>query len=133
MMMNVETLEAGPAAGEGTPERVERRVAGWIGKAVRVEGRVVSSEDLTIDGGVEGSIELGNHCLTIGLGAGVKADLRARIIVINGAVTGNVSATERVDLRATGSVDGNITAPRFRMATGSIVNGIVEAGRFGQK
>ena len=132
-MMNVETLEAGTAAAEGTPERVERRVSGWIGKAVRVEGKVVSSEDLTIDGGVDGAIELGNHNLTIGLGAGVKADLRAKTVIINGSVTGNIEASERVDLRATGSVDGNISTPRFRMATGSIVNGIVEAGRFGQK
>ena len=131
--MNVETLEATASTAEGTPERVERRVAGWIGKAVRVEGRVVSSEDLTIDGGVDGAIELGNHNLTIGLGAGVKADLRAKTIIINGSVTGNIEASERVDLRATGSVDGNISTPRFRMATGSIVNGIVEAGRFGQK
>ena len=52
----------------------ERRLAAWIGKALRVEGRIVSAEDLTIDGSVEGSIELGNHSLTIGPGATVKAE-----------------------------------------------------------
>ena len=115
--------QAGP--GSSTPER---RVTGWIGTAVRVEGKVISSEDLTIDGQIEGSIELGNNSLTIGLGAAVKADVKAKIVVINGAVIGNILATESVDLRATGSVDGNISTPRLLMAGGSTVNGKVESG-----
>jgi cytoskeletal protein CcmA (bactofilin family) len=106
----------------------ERRVTGWIGKAVRVEGKVISSEDLTIDGEVEGSIELGDHSLTIGIGAGVKADLRAKVIVINGAVTGNIHATEKVELRSTGSVEGNISTPQLLLAGGATVNGKVETG-----
>ena len=106
----------------------ERRVAAWVGKALRVEGRIVSSEDLTIDGSVEGSIELGNHSLTIGTGAAVKADLTAKIITISGAVTGMVRATEKVDLRATGSVEGDINTPRFVMADGATVRGRIEAG-----
>jgi len=133
-MMNTETADATEGVQPGEPgQRLERRVTGWIGKAVRVEGKVISTEDLTIEGGVNGSIELGDHCLTIGLGAGIKADLLARVIVINGAVTGNVQATERIDLRATGSVEGNIRAPRLRVATGAMVNGKIEGGRFGEK
>ena len=112
----------------GTPER---RVTGWIGKAVRIEGKVISTEDLTIDGQLEGAIELGDHSLTIGLGASVKANLSAKAIVINGAVTGNVRATERIDLRAPGSIDGNVKSPRVAMADGAIVNGKVETGRHG--
>ena len=114
--------------GESESPTPERRVAGWIGKAVRVEGKVISSEDLTVDGEVEGSIELNNHSLTIGLGAGVKADVAAKAVLINGTVVGNVHATERVDLRATGSVDGNISTPRLVMAGGATVNGTVESG-----
>ncbi len=106
----------------------ERRVAAWVGKALRVEGRIISSEDLTIDGSVEGSIELGNHTLTIGEGAAVKADLTARAITISGSVTGAVRATEKVELRATGSVEGDISAPTFVMAEGSTVRGRIEAG-----
>jgi len=106
----------------------ERRIVAWIGKAVRVEGKVISSEDLTIDGNVEGTIELGDHCLTIGVDAAVKADLFARAITISGAVTGNVRASERIDLRSTGSVNGNINAPRLLMADGATVAGKVEAG-----
>ncbi len=106
----------------------ERRVVAWIAKAVRVEGKVVSAEDLTIDGDVEGSIELGDHTLTIGQQAKVRADLAAKIVTISGKVTGNVKAVDKVDLRATGSVDGDIVAPRFIMADGATVMGKIQAG-----
>jgi cytoskeletal protein CcmA (bactofilin family) len=106
----------------------ERRVAAWVGKALRVEGRIISNEDLTIDGSVEGSIELGNHSLTIGTGAAVKADLTAKTITISGTVTGAVRATERVEISSTGSVEGDITAPKFLMTEGATVRGRIEAG-----
>ena len=106
----------------------ERRVVAWIGKAVRVEGRVISAEDLTIDGDVQGSIELGGHTLTIGQDARIKADLLAKTVTISGMVKGNVKAVDKVDLRSTGSVDGDITAPRFVMADGATVMGKVQAG-----
>ncbi len=106
----------------------ERRVAAWVGKALRVEGRIISNEDLTIDGSVEGSIELGNHSLTIGPGAAVKADLTAKIITISGTVTGAVRATEKVELHATGSVEGDIVTPKFLMTEGATVRGRIDAG-----
>jgi cytoskeletal protein CcmA (bactofilin family) len=106
----------------------ERRMIAWIGKAVRVEGKVISAEDLTIDGDVEGSIELGGHSLTIGQDARIKADLLAKTVTISGKVTGNVKAVEKVELRSTGSVAGDITAPRFVMADGATVIGKVQAG-----
>ena len=125
------TLPATAPSGKAPADNsafTERRVAAWVGKALRVEGRIISSEDLTIDGSVEGSIELGNHTLTIGNGAAVKADLAARTITISGAVTGAVRATEKVELHATGSVEGDISAPRFVMAEGATVRGRIEAG-----
>jgi len=123
-------VSAGTAAGKPPADTTftERRVAAWVGKSLRVEGRVISSEDLTIDGSVEGSIELGNHSLTIGANAAVKADLTAKTITISGAVTGAVRATEKVELHATGSVEGDISAPRFVMAEGATVRGRIEAG-----
>ena len=104
----------------------ERRTNAWIGKSLRVEGKVISSEDLTIDGEVEGSIELGDHSLTIGPGAAIQADLVAKAITISGTVVGNIKASERVDLRASGSVDGDITAPRLLMADGATISGRVD-------
>jgi cytoskeletal protein CcmA (bactofilin family) len=106
----------------------ERRVAAWVGKALRVEGRIVSSEDLTIDGSVEGSIELGNHSLTIGQGAVVKADLTAKTITISGSVTGAVHASEKVILHETASVEGDITSPQLFMAEGATARGRIDAG-----
>ncbi len=65
----------------------ERRMAAWIGKSLLVQGKIVSTEDLTIHGGVEGTIELGDHSLTIGDGAAIKADLVAKIIHISGTTS----------------------------------------------
>ena len=134
-MLNAETARGrvepreGPGVspqGSGVVE--ERRVAAWIGKALVVQGRVISMQDLTIDGQVEGTIELGNHGLTIGAGAAITADLVAKTITISGTVTGNVTATEKVDLRPTAVIDGDITAPRLVMAEGAMIRGRVEAG-----
>lgn len=114
------------------PDSDERRVTAWIGQGVVVEGRITSGQDLRIDGKVDGTIEVGNHGLTIGAGAAVKADLVARSVIISGAVTGNVTASERVDLNNTGSVEGDITTPRLAMADGATVKGKVDAaGRRG--
>src|SRR5262245_21982424 len=115
------------APAEGPPSG-ERRVVAWIGRSVRIEGKVVSEEDLTIEGHVEGAIELGNHSLSIGPAAAIKADLFAKTITISGEVKGNVKALERIDLRATGSVEGDVTAPRFKMADGAVVAGKVDVG-----
>jgi cytoskeletal protein CcmA (bactofilin family) len=112
------------ANGDGS---TERRMAGWVGKALLIQGRIVSTENLTIDGRVEGTIELGDHSLTIGAGASVEADLAAQTIVISGAVTGNVKATVKVELQATASVDGDIVAPLLAMADGAVVTGKVDA------
>jgi len=107
----------------------ERRVAAWIGRALRIEGRIVSDENLTIDGQIEGTIEVGNHNLTIGDGATVKADLSAKSITIGGTVNGNLTASERIDLRASASVFGDIATPRLVMDDGAVVKGKVQAGK----
>ena len=77
-------LATGPSASLN-----ERRLAGWIGRSIRVEGKVISTQDLTIDGHVKGSIKLGDHSLTIGPTATITADLVAKNVTISGAVTGN--------------------------------------------
>ena len=113
---------------ETTAPPTERRTVAWIGKGVRIEGKVISKEDLVIDGQVDGSIEVSDHNLSIGPSGAIQADLFARRIVISGSVVGNVKALERVDLHATGSVTGDVTAPRFVMADGAAVAGRVDAG-----
>ena len=122
MQMKTNTLPDAAASA------AERRVVAWIGKSVRIEGKVVSEEDLTIDGHVEGSIELGNHSLSIGPSAAIRADLFAKNITISGAVKGNVRALERIDLQATGSIEGDVTSPRLKMADGAVIAGKVDVG-----
>ncbi|MGH9141603.1 MAG: bactofilin family protein [Vicinamibacterales bacterium] len=108
----------------------ERRMAAWVGKALLIQGKITSTENLTIDGRVEGTIELGDHSLTIGAGASVEADLVAQTIVVSGAVKGNILASVKVDLHSTASVTGDITAPVLLMAEGAVVTGKVDsAGR----
>ena len=116
-------------ASDPNPPFDERRVAAWIGRALRVEGRIVSEENLTIDGQIEGTIEVGNHTLTIGAGAAVKADLTAKAMTVSGTVKGNLTATERIDLEGSASVEGDITTPQLLMADGAVVRGKVDVGK----
>jgi cytoskeletal protein CcmA (bactofilin family) len=106
----------------------ERRKAAWISKSILVRGDVVSTEDLMIDGQVQGTIELGDHSLTIGSGAEIVADLVAKTITISGQVKGDVVGSERVELKATGKVEGDINAPRFVMEEGATLSGKVDTG-----
>src|SRR5829696_8895198 len=100
-----------PAAGEPRAQMIGRDMVN-IGKSVVIKGELSGSEDLTIEGHVEGKIELRQNVLTIGPNAKIKAQVFAKSVVILGEVTGNVTATEKVDIRDAGSVDGDIAAPR---------------------
>src|SRR4030095_3459470 len=108
-------------------EADERRAQAWIGQGVVIEGRITSAQDLKIDGSVEGTIEVGDHLLIVGARAVVKANLVARSILISGTVIGNVTATDRLDLQETGSVDGDVNSPRLVIVDGAVVKGRVDA------
>ena len=107
----------------------DRRRASWISGSVLVRGDVVSTEDLLIDGQVQGTIDLGDHVLTIGSSASVIADLDAKVVIISGKVVGSVMGSARVELKATASVDGDVTSPNFVMEEGATLKGRVEAGK----
>jgi cytoskeletal protein CcmA (bactofilin family) len=106
----------------------ERRRASWISGSILVRGDVVSTEDLVIDGQVQGTIELGDHSLTIGPGASVVADLAAKVITVSGKVVGNVMGSARVELKASASVEGDVNAPTFVMEEGATLKGKVDTG-----
>src|SRR5207245_9266635 len=97
------------------------------GQGVGVECRSSSGQHLRMAGRGEGTIEVGDHVLMTGARAAVKANLVARSILISGTVIGNVTATDRLDLQATGSVDGDISSPRLVMVDGAVVKGRVDA------
>ncbi len=111
------------------PAASERRMVAWIGKAVRVEGKVIGGEDLTIDGDVEGSIELGGHSLTIGQEATIKADLLAKTVIISGKVKGNIKGVEKVDLSSTALGRRRHHRAALRMADGATVIGKIQAAK----
>ena len=96
----------------------ERRVMVWVGKSVVFKGELVSSEDMSIDGRVEGTVDVRDHTLTIGPDAEIHANISAKTITIHGAVTGSIKASEKVDIRDTGKVDGNITRAASRHGRG---------------
>lgn len=104
-----------------------------IGKSVVIKGELTGSEDLTIEGHVEGKIELRQNVLTIGPNGKIKAQVFAKAVIILGEVTGNVTASEKVDLRDNGSVDGDIAAPRVAIAEGAHFRGSIDMQRAGGK
>src|ERR1700749_3578814 len=81
-----------------------------IGKSVVIKGELNGSEDLTIEGQVEGTIQLKDHVLTIGANGRIKAQVFAKAVIVLGEVTGNVTASEKVDIRDNGSGDGDIVS-----------------------
>jgi cytoskeletal protein CcmA (bactofilin family) len=100
-----------------------------IGKSVVIKGELNGSEDLTIEGHVEGTIQLKDHVLTIGPNGKIKAAVFAKSVIVLGEVNGNVTATEKVDIRDNGSVDGDIISPRVAIAEGAHFRGSVDMQR----
>jgi cytoskeletal protein CcmA (bactofilin family) len=104
-----------------------------IGKSVVIKGELNGSEDLTIEGQVDGKIELRQNVLTIGPNGRIKAQVFSKSVIILGEVTGNVTATEKVDIRDNGSVDGDIAAPRVAIAEGAHFRGSIDMQRTAAK
>ncbi len=102
-----------------------------IGKSVFIKGELSGSEDLTIEGNVEGSIQLKENTLTIGPNGKIRAEVFAKQVIVLGEVTGNVTATEKVDIRDNGSVDGDVTSPRVAIAEGAHFRGAIDMQRKG--
>ena len=84
--------------------------------------------DLVIEGTVEGRVELPNNQLTVGANGVVRAEIQAKCVVVVGKVTGNIQGSERIEIQATGVVDGDVSAPRLVVAEGAVLNGAIEMG-----
>ena len=97
-----------------------------IGKSIVVKGELRGSEDLTIEGQVEGKIALKQHVLTIGTHGRIRAQVFAKSVIILGEVVGNIEATEKVAIRSEGSVEGDIKAPRVAIAEGAKFRGGID-------
>ena len=123
--------DRGPRPQSGAPARSieERRVIAWVGKSVVFKGDLTSLEDMTIDGRVEGTIEVRDHDLMIGPDADIQANISARVVTVHGAVTGAITATDKVEVHETGAVMGDITSPRLVIADGARFQGRADTGR----
>ena len=105
-----------------------------LGRSLIIKGEVTGSEDLTIDGRVEGRVHLEDHDLTIGESAKVSAEVHAKNITIYGDVTGDMVADEKVTLADSGRLVGNIKAPRISVSDGAQFRGNVDmVGTAGEK
>src|SRR5687767_11098385 len=117
----------------GNAQQGLEKTAVNIGKSVVIKGELNGSEDLTIEGQVDGKIELRQNVLTIGPNGRIKAQVFAKSVIILGEVVGNVTASEKVDIRDNGSVDGDIAAPRVAIAEGAHFRGSIDMQRTGSK
>jgi len=97
-----------------------------IGKSVVIRGELSGSEDLYVDGEVEGSIELREHHLTIGPNGKVRANLNAREVVVHGELNGNVHGTDRVELKKSALLTGDILTQRIVIEDGAVFKGSIE-------
>ncbi len=104
-------------------------VTGWLGSNLHVKGDIIGTEDLLIDGSVEGLVELDERKLTVGPTAKVTADINARDVVVYGFVKGNVHAKGRIEIKKDGSVIGNLTTAQIMIEDGADFKGSIEIDR----
>ncbi len=110
------------------PEKYSADVA-HIGKSVLVKGELSGSEDLYLDGEVEGSIDLHEHSLTIGPHGRVRANVKARDVVVHGKVDGNVTGTERVELKRSAVLTGDVNTQRIVIEDGAFFKGAIDISK----
>lgn len=116
-----ETVTAAPV--------VSSRAAACISQGITIKGEVTGSEDLFVDGQVDGKLNLTNGSLTIGPNGRVKADISAREVIVRGKVEGKVSGRDKVALWSTGQVNGEVQTDRLAIEDGALLRGRVEAGK----
>jgi len=115
-----------PRPVDATPDRT---TTGWLGASLRVKGEITGTEDLLIDGAVEGSIQLEDRKLTVGKTAKVNADIDARDVLVYGYVKGNVHAKGRVEIKKDGYIVGNLTTAQIMIEDGADFKGTIEIDR----
>ncbi len=118
-----------PAKGSGRETRMEKLVN--IGQSVQIKGELTGNEDLTIEGMVDGKILVKDHSLTIGANGRITAEVHAKTVVIVGTITGNITADDKVEIAPSGTVNGDIRAPRVAISDGAKFKGSIDMDRKG--
>jgi cytoskeletal protein CcmA (bactofilin family) len=114
--------------GSGNPP-VSGRSPACISQGIGIKGEITGSEDLFVDGPVEGKLQLTNGSLTVGPNGSLKADVNAREVIVRGRVEGKISGRDRVQLWSTGHVTGEVQTQRLAIEDGAVLRGKVETGR----
>ena len=117
---------AAPPRETPKPAEPHRGDVGHIGKSVQIRGELTGSEDLYLDGEIEGTIDLRDHSLIIGPNGKIKASISARDLVVHGKIEGNVTATGRVELRKSCSLTGDVSTQRIVIEDGAFFKGAID-------
>ena len=119
--------QTAPAPAQAVSQKpMETRIVANIGKSLHIKGELSGNEDLAIDGKVEGKISLGGQHVTIGPNGHVMAEVQAKSVVVGGQMKGNIIADDRVEIAATGSMLGDVRAPRVVLADGARFKGSID-------
>jgi cytoskeletal protein CcmA (bactofilin family) len=102
------------------------QVQATIGRSIVLKGELSANEDLVIDGQFEGTVNLQDHCLTVGSNGKVKAEIEARQVVVYGTVNGNVNAREKIEVRRTGNVTGDLKSGSVSIEEGAYFKGSID-------
>ncbi|MDP9339879.1 MAG: polymer-forming cytoskeletal protein [Acidobacteriota bacterium] len=124
-----------PASPTPTPVAIAGAPRGGasISQGIRIKGEVTGSEDLYVDGLVDGKLSLANGSLTIGPNGTVKADVTAREVIVRGRIEGKVTGRDKVQLMGTAQVTGEVQTDRLAIEEGALLRGKVEAGKLAAK
>lgn len=117
-----------PAVPEHRPTEAKQKRQANLGRSLLVKGELTGSEDLTVDGRVEGRIDLRDHALTIGPNAHIQAVIVAKVVTVFGSVVGDITAREMVEIRRSASLKGNLVCPRIAIQDGAHFCGRVDMG-----
>lgn len=119
-------MSTAPATSHYSPDT---RGPAIIGKSVMIKGQIYSREDLTIDGEIDGSVELQEHRLTVGPHGKLQAGVKAREIVVLGTIHGNVEASDKIDIRKDAKLVGDIKTARIVIEDGAYFKGSIDIVR----
>lgn len=117
---------AAPQRETPKPADPPRGDVGHIGKSVQIKGELTGSEDLYLDGEIEGTVDLRDHTLIIGPNGKIKAGITARDLVVHGRVEGNINATGRVELRKSCTLIGDVSTHRIAIEDGAFFKGAID-------
>jgi len=133
MPATIVSSDTATSVAELAPRMVEMPTANSsqtvMGRSMVLRGDLSGKEDLLIEGQFEGTLNLPEHCVTVGANGEVKAEVHARQVVILGSVTGNIAARERIEIRKTGKVMGDLVAAAIAIEDGAFFKGSIDIVR----